>query len=84
MITTIIIILTVVVVVSGLAYHVTTSQNNDVHDVRRNAERTDEDTDVAMYGLIPLTERHQLTSRHFGSRLCDTVVHRFSGQVIRL
>ena len=52
------IVVVVVVVLTGLAYHVTTSQDDDVHDVRRNAEQTDEDTDVAVYGLIPLTERH--------------------------
>jgi len=54
----ILIVVVVVVVLTRLAYHVTTSQNDDVHDVRRNAERTDDDTDVAVYGLIPLTERH--------------------------
>ena len=59
------------------AYHVTTSQDDDVHDVSRNAEQTDENTNVAVYRLVPLTERHQLTAVGHRSSCCigDAVVH---------
>lgn len=56
------------------AYHVTTGQDDDVHDVGRDAKQTDEHTDVAVYRLVPLTERHELTAVAHSSH-CRIISH---------
>jgi len=64
-------------------YHVSASEHDDVHDVSGDAERADDNADIAMYRLIPLRELHQLTlCRHrqivAASRRHDALIHRHS------
>ena len=69
------------------AYHVAASENDDVHHVGGDAKHADDDADVAMYGLVPLTERHQLPvcrRRRLGSLRRDTAVRRPPRRVVRV